>query len=183
MPHRRSTSLASLERSTHSLTHSLTHDGSDDQISSTCVEVMSSLATTARPARRLLSLAGRGVINTGRRGYAKPLRLQPARRGSSPPKPPPPSPSYRIQRRPPPGSATNQGPPRLLFSEEHVPQAPQWEEALRNLENEHLTVKECIDGAHRYVAVATQYDTQWIETLESGMCSRMVPQISHQERS
>lgn len=151
---------------------------------------MSSLSTAGRPARRLLSLACHGakgiaasgstdqlvagtitrMKNTGRRGYAKPLRrIQPSPPSPSPSPSQTPRPSSPpAQNRQPAVGGLSRGPPRLLFSSSDVPDAAEWEIALKTLSNKDLTATECRKGARCYVSVATQYEGQWRPKLESG---------------
>lgn len=58
-------------------------------------------------------------------------------------------------------------PPKLLFSPADVPIVSMWQEALYFLDNQDLTAEQCHEAAHSYVSVATQYESQWRDTLES----------------
>lgn len=143
---------------------------------------MSFVVTTGRPATKLVSstLAGGGArglrptIESQRRSYAKQLRPRkhlPSGSTSSSSQPPRP---YAQPRSSPPGRRQTvesfdapKGPPKLLFSPSDVPSLAQFESALNLLENKDLTAQACVDGAHSYVSVATQYESRWQGTLES----------------
>lgn len=142
--------------------------------SSFIIKNMSFLVTTGRPAGTLVSstFAGRvarRLLPTAewseRRSYAQQLRPRkhPPPGSSQPPPPPPPSSAPDTQQYP----FSPKGPPRLVFSPSVVPSLAQFESALNLLENKDLTAQKCVDGAHKYVSVATQYETRWRGTLES----------------
>lgn len=151
---------------------------------------MSSVYTNG-PARRLLCSAFRKtespvVIATGRPGYS-PIcdaqgkrkyatkRLNPnARTANSPstrakasPSSPPPSRAPGIPAKDN-RYSSNSEPARLLFSTQDIPPLQEWVSSLEGLGNKHLTPLECVDGARRYVSVATQYESQWRPKLEPG---------------
>lgn len=162
------------------------------------------------PARRLLCSACRqtrwpGLTLTGRAGsfslgrealglrqYAT-VRLNPNARTANPPPPPPrrstTPPSSPAPSRAPRLSAKSSGPPgrqpaRLIFSTKDVPLLQEWLNSLESLGNQDLTPLQCVDGAQRYVAVATQYESQWRPSLEKGKTlSSPVPLIDLDSRN
>lgn len=60
-------------------------------------------------------------------------------------------------------------PARYLFSLQDVPTLPEWTVSLEGLGNTHLTALECLDGANRYVSIATQHESEWRDQLEKSM--------------
>lgn len=145
---------------------------------------MSSLIITG-PVRRLLCRAclqkhgviakewadsSPGVRNLTRRQYAKVIK--PINRSSKPPQRRPPLPALepsfsrgpKLSARSIPEAESE--PARLLFSEADVPLLPEWVSSLENLEQEDLTAVECMEGARRYVSVATKNESQWRGQLE-----------------
>lgn len=143
---------------------------------------MSSVLTTGRPATKLVSTAlasvgARGLrptIDSQRRSYAKKIRPRkhlPS--GATSSSSPPPRPYVQPRSSPSAGRqaveslVAPKGPPKLLFSPSDAPSFAQFESALRLLENKDLTAQACLDGAHSYVSVATQYESRWQGILES----------------
>lgn len=148
------------------------------------------------PAKRLLCSACRLRIETplvisirregyfpgydtqGKRQYAT-KRLSPLARTAKPPSPKPTSPRKTA----PPSSPapthasrilaqdnrqSDRGPARLLFSAQDLPPLKEWVNSLEGFGNKDLTPLECVDGARRYISVATQYESQWRPKLEKG---------------
>lgn len=111
-----------------------------------------------------------GVRASTRRQYAK--IIKPINRSSRPPqrRPPPPEvePSWsrtpKLSARKIPDAASE--PARLLFSESDIPLLPEWVSSLENLGQEDLTAIQCMEGARRYVSVATNRESQWRGQLE-----------------
>lgn len=144
-------------------------------------------------ARRLLCSACRKtqtstVTATGRAGcpliceaqrtrqYAT-IRLNPNARTANPQTPKSTAPSSspassRAPRSPANGSLSpSRQPARLLFSTQDIPLLQEWVISLEGLRNKNLTPLQCIDGARRYVSVATQHESEWQPKLETGMLS------------
>lgn len=144
---------------------------------------MSSLIPNGRPVTRLLCLSclrtrasielgpiislGNKTAATSTRHYAKvirPIKYSPS--ATSPSR----SPSRSPPPRPPPlPSSAKNDPPRLVFSYQDVPPLPEWTSSLEGFGHGDLTALECMEGAQRYVSVATQYESQWRDTLETSM--------------
>lgn len=113
----------------------------------------------------------------GRRQFAT-RRLNPNARAASPP-PPPSGPRSRTSpsspappRAPRPSgrdtSLSSREPARLVFSAQDVPPLQEWTNSLESLRNNDLTPLQCVDGACRYVSIATQRESQWRPKLEKG---------------
>lgn len=112
----------------------------------------------------------------GRRQYAT-KRLNPNARPVNPPSTrssaPPSSPLPAGAPRTSTGNkvpSSNKEPARLLFSTQDIPPLQEWMNSLEGLGNKHLTPLQCVDGARRYVSVATQHESQWRPKLEKGRC-------------
>lgn len=107
-----------------------------------------------------------------RRQYAK--IIKPMDRSSKPPQHQPPPPALKptlpratnLSARSTPVTASQ--PARLIFSESDVPLLPEWVSSLENLGQRDLTALHCMEGAKRYVSVATQRESLWRGQLEKG---------------
>lgn len=128
------------------------------------------VTSTERAAPSFLFWEARG----GRRQYAT-KRLKPNARPVNPPSPRPSAPPSS----PPPARAprtssgkhvppSNREPARLLFSTQDIPPLQEWMTSLEGLGNKHLTPLQCVDGARRYVSIATQHESEWRPKLEKG---------------
>lgn len=109
-----------------------------------------------------------------RRHYAqiiKPMnrapKSSPQRRATPQTTAPSPSRLPKLSARSIPGAPA--APAQLLFSQDDVPSLPTWESSLENLGQEHLNAVECMQGARRYVSVATKHESQWRGQLETSM--------------
>lgn len=117
-----------------------------------------------RAASASLNWEARG----GRRQYAT-KRLNPNARPVSSPSPKPTAPvrapkSSTGENRP----SNSREPARLLFSTQDIPPLQEWMTSLEGLGNKHLTPLQCVDGARRYVSIASQHESQWRAKLEKG---------------
>lgn len=149
---------------------------------------MSSLITSG-PARRLLchgcrqkygntapwrALCGPDNAAVGRRPYAKVIRPTQRPPKASHPRPKTPAAPPTLSRVPKLSAKSIPGaglePERHIFSARDVPALPQWTSSLDNLGNGDLTAMQCMEGAQRYVAVATQHESLWRDKLEQGRC-------------
>lgn len=119
---------------------------------------------------RVLSAPDGAALGT--RPYAKVIRPTQRPPKASQPRSTPPAASSTLSRVPRlsakhiPGAGLE--PERHIFSAQDVPTLPQWTSSLENLGNRNLTPIQCMNGAQRYVAVATQYESLWRDKLEKG---------------
>ncbi|KAF3769872.1 hypothetical protein M406DRAFT_284346 [Cryphonectria parasitica EP155] len=100
----------------------------------------------------------------------RPARHSPTASSSSSPSIPIPSsssPGPRLSARGgPPAAPTTRDPERLIFSARDVPTLPEWTTSLEGLGNGDLTPIQCMEGALRYVSIATQHESAWRGRLE-----------------
>ncbi|PSR94274.1 hypothetical protein BD289DRAFT_150589 [Coniella lustricola] len=68
-------------------------------------------------------------------------------------------------------------PAKQLFNARDVPNLPEWTVSLEGLGNKHLTAMECMEAALRYVAVATQYESEWRGKLATE--ANLTPHLLH----